>query len=206
MHIRENCSQHKLNTSNLQEDGASNTLPAQMIVSSSRGYVESCEPTKRKLYSSVAEEFVGPVPNSNKPDTHAVFGKQIQIEIKDRLVAGWQHVSATDLVLLVSAKAQPDKSDESTFLVRTQTDRILPKPRFFNLGSGRHEGYFWIPALYFADLQLLRKPRREQRFVWDRLNHEFVNMQAETRRQLRKQPVDHIEQPSEKTKISYWTR
>ncbi|MBA2352084.1 MAG: hypothetical protein H0V78_09965, partial [Burkholderiales bacterium] len=105
---------HEFEAPCLQENGAADELPTEMVVSASRCGIESRKSAEGKLDPAFVQKLVGAVPDSDEAETHAVLRKKIQVEIEDRFFRGCHDVSAANLIFLVGTKAEPHISDELT--------------------------------------------------------------------------------------------
>src|SRR5271165_3033705 len=100
----------------LQNQHTAHSPSAELLVGPPRREIEARQPAVRNLHSPAAQKFVGAVPYSGKTQPHAVFRKDVKVEIKDRLVPFRQHKGAAHLVLFVSMEAEPDVPNELAFL------------------------------------------------------------------------------------------
>src|SRR5271166_3745321 len=96
----------------LQNQHAAHSPRAELLVRPPRREIEARQTAVRDLHSPAAQKFVGAIPYSGKTQTHAVFRKDVKIEIKDRLVPFRQHKGTPHLVLLISVEAEPDVPNE----------------------------------------------------------------------------------------------
>src|SRR5271165_2986836 len=113
----------------LQNQHAAHSPRAELLVRPPRREIEARQPAVRDLHSPAPQKFVGAIPYSGKTQPHAVFRKDIKIEIKNRLVPFRQHKGAAHLVFLVSMEAEPDIPNELAFSEGAQADGVLLEPQ-----------------------------------------------------------------------------